>query len=67
MRVNCLDGPRPDGESLPACLIRRWNLGETVRAFADGKFRVKKLIEEPALEQTSLPGTFTLVAALEQR
>lgn len=52
-------------QTLPACLVRRWNLGEIVTAFAEGGFRLNKLIEEPSLEVAQLPGTFTLVATVD--
>jgi SAM-dependent methyltransferase len=50
---------------VPLCLVRRWNLGEIVTAFADCGFRLNKLIEEPSSDMEQLPGTFTLVAAVE--
>jgi len=52
-------------ETLPTCLIRRWTLGEIVTAFAQNGFRINKLIEEPSIEASHLPGTFTLVATAE--
>ena len=54
-----------NGQVVPPCLVRRWNLGEIVTAFADGGFRVNKLIEEPSSGMAQLPGTFTLVATAE--
>jgi len=54
-----------EGKSVPLCAIRLWTLGEIVTAFADGGFRIDKLIEEPMSKYQSIPGTFTLVASLE--
>lgn len=50
---------------VPECVVRRWNLGEIVTAFACGGFRVERLIEHPAGEFARLPGTFTLVATAD--
>lgn len=47
---------------IPTCLIRRWNLGEIVTAFASGGFHIQRLIEHPSSELAHLPDTFTLVA-----
>ena len=47
---------------VPACLIRRWNLGEIVTAFASGQFVINRLDEHASSEFPKLPGTFTLVA-----
>ena len=47
---------------VPPCLIRRWNLGEIVTAFASGGFIIEQLIEHPSPEFDQLPGTFTLAA-----
>ena len=49
-------------ELVPTCLIRYWNLGEIVTAFASGGFLVEQLVEHPSIEFDQLPGTFTLVA-----
>lgn len=53
-----------DGD-VPDCVIRRWNLGEIVTAFASGGFRVERLVEHPAEGLARLPGTFTLVATAD--
>lgn len=50
---------------LPTCLVRRWNLGEIITAFAENGFRLKQLVEEPSLDIAQLPGTFTLVATVD--
>ncbi len=47
---------------LPTCIVRRWNLGEIITAFAENGFRLTKLVEEPSWDIAQLPGTFTLVA-----
>jgi len=47
---------------IPACLIRKWNLGEIVTGFASGGFRIQQLVEHPSTELAQLPGSFTLVA-----
>jgi len=49
-------------EDIPTCLIRQWNLGEIVTAFASGGFRIQRLIEHPSRHIAQLPGTYTLVA-----
>lgn len=51
--------------NVPGCLIRRWNLGEIVTAFASSDFKIEKLIEHPSWEFSQLPGTFTLVATAD--
>lgn len=48
---------------VPSCVVRRWNLGEIVSAFAQGGFRIETLIEEPSQEVSQLPGSFILVAS----
>ena len=64
------DAPTPYGtfvdESVPDCLIRRWNLGEIVTAFASGGFTIERLVEHPSPECERLPGTFTLIAGAER-
>lgn len=50
---------------LPRCLIRRWNLGEIVTAFASGGFRIEALVEHPSGAFARLPGTFTLTGTAE--
>jgi len=52
-------------QEIPTCLVRRWNLGEIVTAFAENGFRLNKLVEEPSRDIAQLPGTFTLVANVE--
>ena len=52
-------------QAIPECLIRRWNLGEIVTAFANNGFRVNKLIEEAGKQIAQLPDTFTLVATAD--
>lgn len=47
------------------CTVRRWTLGEIVTAFAQGGFRIAKLVEHPHPDCRSLPGEFTLVATCE--
>lgn len=42
--------------------VRRWTLGETVTSFAQGGFRIAKLVERPHHDYPNLPGEFTLVA-----
>jgi len=49
-------------EHVPACLIRKWTLGEIVTAFASGGFRIQRLVEHPSRDLVQLPGSFTLVA-----
>ena len=50
------------GKVVPTCLIRRWNSGEIVTAFAVGDFVIEQLVEHPLSEFEQLPGAFTLVA-----
>jgi len=47
---------------VPACLIRRWNLGEIVTAFASAGFVIEQLVEYLSPDFKQLPGTFTLIA-----
>jgi len=35
-------------DDVPTCLIRQWNLGEIVTAFASGGFRIQRLVEHLA-------------------
>jgi len=51
-----------EDETVPSCLIRQWNIGEVVTAFASCGFRVKKLIEESAADVKQLPGTYIVQA-----
>ena len=51
----------PD-EKITPCMIRRWNLGEIITAFAEAGFTIRKLVEEPSWDIDELPGTFTLIA-----
>jgi len=52
-------------EDIPACLIRRWNLGEIITAFAAGGFRIQQLVEHPLPELVQIPGSFTLIATAD--
>ena len=49
-------------ESFPLCRVRYWQLGEVVTAIAVNGLHVEKLLEQPHMEYSTLPGTFTLVA-----
>ena len=51
-----------NGSSLPKCLVRRYNFGEIITAFAQGGFLIEQVIESPDWDVPKLPGTFTLVA-----
>lgn len=48
--------------ALPHCLVRRWTLGETVTAVAQGGFVVEGLLELPDEAVRTLPGSFILYA-----
>ena len=52
--------PNPD---LPHSLVRHWTIGEIVTAFAQGGFRIDRLVETPSKEFPRLPAMFTLVAS----
>lgn len=64
--ADCEEAATPYGKFIeavvPACLIRRWNLGEIVTAFASAGFVIEQLVEYPSPDFNQLPGTFTLTA-----
>ena len=49
-------------DEVPECVLRRWTLGQTVTAFAQGGFRIETLVEHPHASCAAVPGEFTLVA-----
>lgn len=46
----------------PKCRYKYWQLGEIISAFCANNLIIETLQENPHLEFTTLPGTFTLVA-----